>query len=389
MISPRIGSETAHRTLYAVIAVAASGAVVHQAPSDTRYGLVALVAFAFCVADLTPLTLPRGGAIALSGGVATVALSMLQPIIGAGALVVGVCAAGAVRDDPASPGDLLLDVSRRLTALSAAYWVLRLGGQFAGLFGGIPSYVGLAALLAGCVYMVFDVLGFALLDSLRANRSMIRSTTSLFSLIGGIYLSQVFVGAAATIVYSSLQVVGFIILFVLMLLLQSSFALLLRVRAAYYRTLSAVARLAECEAGGSPGHSERVAEIATAIARIRHMGGQDAKLLSYAALLHNVGDTHGGTRECMASNSLSELFDDIPYLSGVGAVVSSSLMPFSATAHGDVRSRVLGGILRLACAYDALLQNHPRSHVMTALTSENYDPDSVKALEVAIARQEV
>lgn len=387
MITSRIGRETAHRTLYAGLAVAASGVVVHQASADTRYGLVALVAFAFCVADLTPLTLPRGGAIALSGGVATVALSMLPPFVGAGALVVGVCAAGAVKDDPTSPDNLLLDVVRRLVALSVAYGALLFVGHFAGPLGEIPSYVGMEALFAGFVYMIFDVLGFAIVDSLRANRNVIRSSTSLFSLIGGIYLSQVFVGAAATIVYSSLQVVGFIILFVLMLLLQSSFALLLRVRAAYYRTLSAVARLAECEAGGTPGHSERVAEIATAIARIRHMRSQDAKLLSYAALLHNVGDTHGGT--CESGTSLSELFDDIPYLSGVGAVVSSSLVPFTVNAHGDVRSRVLGGILRLACVYDALLQRNPQTHVLTALLSDEYDPDSVRALEIAIARQEV
>lgn len=389
MIGHRIRSETAHRTLYAGLAVAASGAVVHQASGDTPYGLVALIALAFCVADLTPLTLPRGGAIALSGGVATVAIAMLQPIIGVGALLVGVCSAGAVRDDPASPANLLLDVLRRLVALSAAYWVLLFSGRSAGLFSEIPSYAGLAALLAGFVYMVLDLLGFALLDARRSNRNMVRSGMSLFSLIGGIYLSQVFVGAAAAIVYSSLQAIGFIILFILMLLLQSSFALLLRVRAAYYRTLSAVARLAECEAGGSLGHSERVAEIATAIARIRHMGGQDAKLLSYAALLHNVGDTHGAMSETMTTTSLSDLFDDIPYLSGVGAVVSSSLVPYSAGGNGDVRSRVLGGVLRLACAYDARVQNHPQSSVIDALTNDNYDPDSLRALEVAIARQEV
>jgi hypothetical protein len=314
---------------------------------------------------------------------------MLHPVVGTGAFIVGVCAAGAVRDDPVSPDNLLLDVLRRLIALAVAYWVLLLAGQFARLLGGIPSYAGLVALLAGSVYMVCDVIGFALFDSLRANRNIIRSSASLLSLIGGIYLSQVFVGAAATIVYSSLQLIGFIILFILMLLLQSSFALLLKVRAAYYRTLSAVARLAECEAGGSPGHSERVAEIATAIARIRHMGGQDAKLLSYAALLHAVGDSHGGTRESMSTTPLSELFDDIPYLSGVGAVVASSLVPFSANVYGGGRSRMLGGILRLACAYDVLLQNHPQEHGITALIDESHDPDSVRALEVAISHQEV
>lgn len=391
MILTKIETDVARRAIFAGAAVAVSGAVAYQGFATTRYVLVALVAIAFCIAELTPLTLPRGGEIALSGGVATVAIAMLHPAAAAGVLIIGICAAGAIRDEPPRPVELATDVARRLVALVFAYWILSAGRVIDELIFEVPSSSGLAVLIAGCVYMLVDVFGFALLDSLGRSRRVFRSTASLLSLVGGIYLSQVFVGAAATIVYSSLQAAGFIILFVLMLLLQSSFALLLRVRAAYSRTLSAVARLSECEAGGSPGHSQRVAEIAAAIARVRHLGGHDVEILSYAALLHNVGEVHGGYCEAGGSTSLSELFDDIPYLTGVGAVVSASLVPYSANPVGDPRAHLLGGVLRVACAYDVSRSGvHAGEAAITGVFPKgDYDPASIKALDVAIDRQEV
>lgn len=385
-----IAKQTAHRAVYAVSAIAVAGVVTRQGGADTRYGLVALLALAFCIADLIPLTLPRGGEFTLSGGVATVAATMLNPFVGVGALFVGACSAAAVRDFPPSPAEFVVDTVRRVTALLGAFWVYGVVSNLGGSL--IRGYPVIAVLAAGLAYMQMDVFSYALIDS-RGGRGVLRAGTSLLDLVAGVYLSQVFVGTATTIVYSSLQAVGFVILFVLMLLLQSSFSLLLRVRAAYTRTLSAVARLAECEAGGTPGHSERVAEIATSIARIRHMSGQDAKVLSYAALLHNIGNVHGCAphQQTDGSRSLEELFDDIPYLTGVGAVVSASLNPFPLNDCGEGQAAVLGGVLHVACAYDdfAAGKGMPPLEIVEALAGSEYDQASVRALATAITRQEV
>lgn len=399
MIRASLSDQSLPRAVYAVLAIGVAGMVVYGSPSTTQFGLVAAVTAAFGLADLTPLRLPRGGQLVLGGGVATAAVAMLEPAAAIGSMLVGSVAAAAIRDTPPSPRWMVLDVLRRTTGFGVALWAFSVASHALGSSGPGDPRAAMAGLLAGACYMLIDLATFALIDSLRYGRAVLRSFRRISLLVGGVYLSQVFVGAATTVVYSNLRLLSFAILVALMLLLQSSFMSFLKVREAYTRTLSALAQLAECQAPGRSGHSERVASLATAIGRAMHLRSKEVSVLSYAALLHDVGDSCGSDScpvcEGGQSQSPEELFDSIPYLTGAGTTIGSSIVPYELLESTDASARLLGGILRVACAFDAMesgITPMPQSSALESLAVESgssYDPAALQALRTVLVRRGV
>ncbi|MDZ4179928.1 MAG: HD domain-containing protein, partial [Coriobacteriia bacterium] len=143
---------------------------------------------------------------------------------------------------------------------------------------------------SGLVYAAVDLVGFVAPRHNRASGSSgAVAFVTLVRLLGGLYLGQISLGLVLATVYSVLGLLALPILVVLMLLMQHSFALLLRIRESYVRTVTALAHLPEMQLNRNCGHSERVSELAVLVGRQVGLSGRKLERLALAALLHDIG----------------------------------------------------------------------------------------------------
>lgn len=252
-----------------------------------------VLAVAFCVSflavEMVSLILPRGGELQISAGVCTAGLLMLTPTVVTAAFAIGSIAGIGIRYGRSVTLREMADVSRRilvLFAVSLTYSILVPNG---GVNPAAPRtlFIGF---LAGCAYMLVDLLSLELLYSVRADgEALFRSLSGLVRLVGGVYLGQVSVGVVLALVYPRLGLMAFAILVILMLIMQHTFNLLLKVKSAYIRTVGALVRLAEIGTPKHTGHAERVSRMAARVGRKLGLDGVALERLTLAALLHDIG----------------------------------------------------------------------------------------------------
>lgn len=343
------------------------------------------VGTAFFVIDGAALELPRGGVIPLYGGVVVAAAALLPPPLAVGVMLIGVGAAGLVRTGSrGQSAAAVAEVGPRVIALS----LLSAAFEYA-----LPSSEGsLAAgsvlLAGGVIFMLVDVTSYSAARGGFDVASGLTATGGLLKVLGAGYAAQVSVGAVLVLVYPRLDFFAFLVLVPLMLIMQHTTGMLLKVRAAYMRTIGVLAEVAEMQTETQGGHAERVSTLATQIGRALRIGSSQLERLALASLLHDIGRLRSPQTEdrSVLAESGSAVVSRVSFLASLSPIIqkqSVAYRQFLEPAEPDGR---LARIVRLASDVDDIASescNPTEGDILARIDAERgwtYDPQVVQAL---------
>lgn len=363
--------------------------------------LVLPLALSFAAMELAPLPLPRGEQFRLDAGVAIAAMLLLDPLSAALTALAGsalgvllVPSASAKRRD-------LLDVLRTgltIYAVSASWNYL-----------GLSTVVDPSSLASwarafglGLLYMAADLVGWTILEARVPGARTPRSLGSLLGLLGSVYLGQISAGVAIAVVQESLGVLAILSLVMLVLIMQHTFGLLLRVRSAYTMTVSALSRVAEMSQDIPPGHGQRVADLSAGIGRSLSLSPAVVERLTLAALLHDIGGVRGEpdagrdsrTVERHQASTGATLISRVNFLSSLAPIIARHATPYSEYIETQDTDGLLARIIHVASDYDGTTddsadQQDKAMRAMLAARGQEYDPHVVDAMLALVHKRGV
>jgi HD-GYP domain-containing protein (c-di-GMP phosphodiesterase class II) len=165
-------------------------------------------------------------------------------------------------------------------------------------------------------------------------------------------------------------------------------------RITYGQTIRALAQIPEVAGLATPGHSERTAEVAVAIARDIGMHPDEVSELEYAALMHDIGRITlnepailraGYTDEDLARWG-AQIISEAPFLEKVGELVREQHRPYrSIGEERDETVPLASKIIKVASSYDQALHDQMLSPVdalelLHLGSTYDYDPDITASL---------
>ncbi len=382
---------SARLTAVVVLGAALSLLVIkeYRVSGEVDLLLLAMVSAGFAVLDALPLTLARGSSLRTDAGVATAAIVLLTPEIAAISLAIGAGLSLLLTQPGDTPRMPAIDISRRILTVFAVASVFQVSSSLAGVsdknleilvFGG----------LCGILYSLVDMLGFLYIEGCASGSSISDALAGLIRLLGALYLSQVSVGIVMAITYSGLGVMVVPILALLMVLMQHSFGLLLGIRSAYMRTISALARLSELQFAGREGHAERVASLAALVGRKMGLSSRQMERVSLAALLHDVGrlglnvpadeSDATGTQRLIAQRG-ADIVAQVDFLSDLAPVVRLQAAQPEMSPAIETDELLMAQIIRAASNYDDLmLQGVPETDRLARMRSGKGGAHSMRVL---------
>ncbi|MDP2233413.1 MAG: HD domain-containing protein [Actinomycetota bacterium] len=366
--------------LVAILGLSAIG----SARDATVAGLIALSSFA--VAG-SALELPRGGTIRLYGGVAVAAIGLLLPLPGALSVLAGMGAAGVVRPIGKTrlTSDLVEDGLRILVLLSISYV------YHTTLLTGAPSgsvVRGAVLLACGTVFMLADLTFYSGARGGLDVVSGLSATGGLFRVLWAGYVAQISIGVVLVLVYPRLDFFSFLILTPLMLIMQHTTGLLLRVRASYMRTVGVLAEVAEMQTEGQNGHAHRVSKLAAHIGRSIGVGSRQLERLALAALLHDIGRLRAPSPAdpTAVADEGATVLSRVSFLASLSPIIQKQSVAYWQVLDPLEQDGRLARIVRLASDVDLALQDsggQPAQSVLDRFERESgraYDPEAVAAL---------
>lgn len=351
------------------------------------YGTLAMLVVSFAALELVPLMLPRGELFRMSGGVSSAALALVAPPTAVASFLMGATLGQLLKTQGGPALGQVEDLARRgalLAAVAAAYALTTANRALSAVD---PQSVA-TAFAAGCAYLMLDMWSYVVLAPPVAGDPTARATLGLVRLLGSVYLGQVSVGVVLALVHPRLGVLAFVILVILMLIMQHTSGLLLKVRGAYMKTVGALVRLAEAQRPHAEGHAERVASLAAAMGRTLGLGQDALERLTLAALLHDIGmvalgeDAETYDPEAVANAGVT-LVSKVSFLTSLGPVILRQSETYFPGPLGDDVDVLLARILRVASDFDDALHTRGHAAALEEIESEQgilYDPRVVAVL---------
>jgi len=303
--------------------------------------------------NLLAFSLPRGDVICMQGGVAVAAFGLVSPITAGYAVMATALVIGLESLD----GEVLRPLGIAL-ARSVLTVVVALGCQAAIREVGFGTILAQITVLgvAGLVFMFGDLMLYGLAYAGKQSPYGLRAGESLIKVLGAGYTAQVSVGLALVLVYPRLEMIAFVVLIPLMTIMQHTTGMLLSVRAAYMRTIGALARVAEMQAGGTPGHAERVSQLASQLGHRMRLDSNQMERLALSAVLHDIGrlrDSNADTWERLATAG-AEVLARISFLAAIAPVLSKMPLDYTAFSDTEEPDGRLARIVRACSDYDDL-----------------------------------
>jgi len=229
------------------------------------------------------------------------------------------------------------------------------------------------------------------------------------------YLAEAPLGFLMAIIYVEVSILGILLFFLPLLLARRSFELYTKMRKMYLETIRALAAAIDAKDPYTQGHSERVAQMAVALAQELNLSDKDIENIEYTALLHDIGKIGIDDRILGKKGSLTnEEFDKIKEHPIVGAKIIEPIdflkNSYQAIYHHHERYNgngypdglksenipILARIIAVADTYDAMGSDRPyrkklsQDKIMKELTEQSgkqFDPEVVKALISVLDRE--
>jgi hypothetical protein len=242
--------------------------------------------------DLFDISLPRGDSVGVGGALFAASIVVLGPFRALLMAFVSAVVAHLARRGA--------DLPRRLVAVLAAR-----GVAFAATIGAMlsfsvrtPELLVFAVLPA--VYLVTELLVAQASLAIATSRPFMRLVRGNLVAQAPVIAAQWSAAVLLLLTYRGMRPYGLIPVAALLLLIRQSYSLFLDIREAYRTTVEVLVEAAESQDERREGHADRTAALARAIAMRIGLGAAFVERISYAALLHDLGefaDEHGVARD--------------------------------------------------------------------------------------------
>jgi hypothetical protein len=319
------------------------------------------IAAAWATLGLMGVRLTRGDRVLVDGSIALVATVLLPVPVLAVSVLVGTSVAIVLRSL----------VSRDF--LGSSPLLFRRVFLAVGLAVGISAWTpapdidgvtrAFILFLFGTAHALADLGILALETSVRRRQGLVGAVTALGSSLITLHAAHVSLGVAAVLLYDRIGFWSIVVLTPLILLIQYSFNLLLRIKAAYRQTIEALVHASELQLPEPErGHAQRVADTAVAIGRRLALEPARIELLNYSALLHEIGrigDDESPVAETDVIKCAEEgaaIVESIPFLAEAAPILR--LQPFAQDApeSADPLDLQCARLVRVACLLDRIDQ---------------------------------
>ncbi len=240
--------------------------------------------FAFA-AELSPITLPGSSAyITVSSALDYAAIVIFGPVVAAIISTIVTVAASAAKQPMYK---VLFNASLFIVMIFAAGFVFEKAGGYL-----TPNVTELILPLAACgaTYFLVDTFGVSFVISLiqHTNPWRVWQRTYLWTtathLVGFVPL-----GAIMVVIYLHVGIPGVALFLFPLMLARYSFKLYMDMREAHMNTVRALTSAIDASDPFTSGHSERVTEYSTSIARRMGLSERRVLIVEYASLLHDMG----------------------------------------------------------------------------------------------------
>jgi len=232
--------------------------------------------------DLFDISLPRGDSVGVGGALFAAAIVVIGPVRAGMVAVVCALTAHLIRRGADAPRRLITIIASRGVAFGVTYALLRAYPV------GSPKIVVYAL-----VPLVFLVTELAIAQGVLAvvtARPFMRLFRGNMSSQAPVLAAQWSASVLLLLTYEGMGSWSLIPVMALLLLMRQSFALFLDIREAYRTTVEVLVEAAESQDERRVGHADRTAACARAIAMRIGLNAASVERISYAALLHDIGE---------------------------------------------------------------------------------------------------
>lgn len=380
--------------------------------------IVPSVFFLVCVvaSELIDITLPQGGSISVSFAFVLTALLVFPLPAVVSIAAAGILIAEIVKNKKIIIGEVLLSVARISVVVVSSGFIFRLLG---GEIGNIHLFSkDLIPLIGTSInYFFVDVTLGQVVLSLKKQVPLFPSWRGTIKLLGLVHIALSSIGILMALMFKDMSYWGALLFFLPLAVTRHSFKLYIDIKIAYRDTIEALASAIEAQNPRRRGHARRVSEIAVDIARELGIHGDELEVISYAALLHDVGKL--GLEEESVNIYLSEektyelkdleeeathalmgaeIIEQIEHLKGISDIVRYHHKPFAKKGTRIKKEKIPIGarIINAASCFDELTYIAQESEKITpkeAFTKMKtaqgslFDPKVIRAFMKVLRRQ--
>jgi hypothetical protein len=278
---------------------------------------LAWFAGAILLLDLFDVDLPRGDSVGVAGAVCAAAIAAFSPWWAGVAVLLSALLASVLRLRRFRPRHLVTLVLSRGAALttSSIGWLLARSERADALVD----------ILLPAVFLLTEFAVAQTVSAVWTRRPLPRQLRGNMGAQAPLLAAQWSVSVLLLITYGSMSAWSLIPAVALLLLMRQSYALYLNIRETYRTTVEVLVQAAEGQDERRLGHAERTAVIARAIAMKAGLSAQEVERVSFAALLHDVGElaeqTSAEAEDPVTRASAASVVQGVEYFAKVGPVL--------------------------------------------------------------------
>lgn len=343
-----------------------------------------LGAFWFLVAtfllDSFDISLPRGDSTGVTGALCAAAILIIGPTRAAIVAMLSAVVTHVIRRGADTPRRLAIVLIARGGSLALSTLLLReyRGGPVFVLYALVPAAFLSCELVISQATVSLST-GRPFLRLLRGN---VRSQTPLLA-------AQWSASALLLLTYGGMGPWSLVPVVALLLLMRQSYAMFLDIRETYRTTVEVLVEAAESQDSRRIGHADRTAALARQIAGRIGLSAAEVERISYAALLHDVGELAEGVGTAATDQkpaSSAEVIHGVEFFKSVEPVL---VVCDGATGSGLPADEDLLAALVVALASDIDAEYHPdvaaaHYHSAVKLVAPRVSPE-IKAKAVGAA----
>ena len=273
-----------------IVAASAIALLVYLIPSlpsfSDRWSVFIFFLVISIFAEFIPVELPKGGHMTIGFPIDFVLILVYGPALAMIITALGVIIAETI-GKKVSLYKIIFDAAQYALTVGVAGLVY----QYAGGVIGLQNFLKFIfpAALSALTYCFINLTLVTIVISLDQGSSISTVWRINFKENLPTYLAEAPLGFLMAIIYVQVGMWGILLFFLPLLLARRSFELYTKMRKIYLETMRALAAAIDAKDPYTKGHSERVTEMAIALAQELNLPEQQIEDLEYAALLHDIG----------------------------------------------------------------------------------------------------
>jgi len=273
-----------------IVAASAIALLVYLIPSlpsfSDRWSAFIFFLVISIFAEFIPVELPKGGHMTIGFPIDFVLILVYGPALAMVIAALGVIIAETI-GKKVSLYKIIFDAAQYALTVGVAGLVYQYAGGVIG-FQNFLKFIFPAALSA-LTYCFINLTLVTIVIFLDQGSSISTVWRINFKENLSTYLAEAPLGFLMAIIYVQVGMWGILLFFLPLLLARRSFELYTKMRKIYLETMRALAAAIDAKDPYTKGHSERVTEMAIALAQELNLPEQQIEDLEYAALLHDIG----------------------------------------------------------------------------------------------------